>query len=329
LDGLCKTLKKDLKSWKISDARRNSAELNSLLAYYQGIPANGHGNQHCFVYSDTYAGELCAKILHEWCELQKLPSELYRVPGLNTADYLSFNAAMGDLAKWCADYVAAWRAPCNEVVFNLTGGFKSLQGFMQTLGMIYADETFYLFESSDALMRIPRLPIDIDTSTYEEIEKHFATYRKLSLGISLPPAELRGLAGSMIFTDGIDTALSAWGEIFWDKFTQTHYEKELYPSPSPEIVLSKNFHKDLESWNGDKHVLFAVNQRLDDLAKYLLSDRKLYLKRLDFKSIKSGLAKSTDCTHEFDAWSTAGAGRGFCRFLEDGKLEVARLDGHS
>jgi putative CRISPR-associated protein (TIGR02619 family) len=328
LDRLLEQLEKDLKIWSVQDARRNSAELNGLLTYYQGNPANGHGNRHCFVHSDTYVGEQCAQIIGAWCELQKLPSEFYRVPGLNTADYLSFNAAMSDLAKWCAEYVDLWRVPQNEVVFNLTGGFKSLQGFMQTLGMFYADETFYLFESSDVLMRIPRLPIDIDTGAYEEIEKHFLTYRRLSLGISVSPAELSGIAGSMIFTDGESTVLSAWGEIFWDKFTQTHYEKQLYPSPITEIVLSESFRKDLASWKGDKHVLFSVNQRLDDLAKYLLGGRKNCPKRLDFKSITGDLAIKTDCTHEFDAWSTGGAGRGYCRFLEDSTLEVVHLGQH-
>jgi hypothetical protein len=185
-----------------------------------------------------------------------------------------------------------------------------------------------LFESSDALMRIPRLPIDIEAGAYAEIEKHFSVYRQLSLGIHVPPADLRGIAGSMVFTDGTNTVLSAWGQIFWDKFTRVHYEKRLYPSPIPGIVLSQNFHKDLESWNGDKHVLFSVNQRLDDLAKYLLSGRKNCPKRLDFKSIAGDLAKKTGCTHEFDAWSTSGAGRGFCRFLDDGRLEVAHLTPH-
>ncbi|MDR1620926.1 MAG: putative CRISPR-associated protein [Synergistaceae bacterium] len=326
---LLKLLRTELEGWNVQDARRGSAELNSLLAYYQGNPSQGYDNRHCFVHSDTYVGEECAHMIGEWCERQKLTSEFYRVPGLNTADYLSFSAAMSNLAKWCSECVAPLRTPYNEVVFNLTGGFKSLQGFMQTLGMFYADETFYLFESSDALMRIPRLPIDIDAGACDEIEKHFAAYRKLALGKPVRAEEVTGISESMMLTDGTGAyTLSAWGEIFWDKFTQCHYEKQLYPSPLPDIVLSSNFLKDLESWNGDKHVLFSVNQRLDDLAKYLLSGRKVCLKRLDFKKITGDLAKKTGCTHEFDAWSTGGAGRGYCRFLDGGKLEVARLDTH-
>ncbi|MDR1049132.1 MAG: hypothetical protein LBL51_05200 [Synergistaceae bacterium] len=329
LDCLLGSLRAELESCSVRDATRGSAELNGLLTYYRGDPANGRGNRHCFVHSDTYVGAECAYMIGQWCERQKWLCELYRVPGLNTADCLSFNAAMSDLAKWCAEYAAPLRAPREEVVFNLTGGFKSLQGFMQTLGMFYADETFYLFESSDALMRIPRLPIDIDAGACDEIEKHFAVYRKLSLGISVPPEELREISGSMIFTDGASAILSAWGEIFWDKFTQTHYKKQLYPSPIPDIVLTDTFRKDLERFMGDQHVLFSVNQRLDDLAKYLRSGRKTCPKRLDFKSIAGDLAEKTGCTHEFYAWSTSGAGRGFCRILDEGKIQVVCLDVHS
>ena len=42
-----------------------------------------------------------------------------------------------------------------RVVFNLVGGFKSLQGYMNTLGMFYADEIIYIFEAPTAdLIRI-------------------------------------------------------------------------------------------------------------------------------------------------------------------------------
>jgi hypothetical protein len=236
---------------------------------------------------------------------------------------------MTDLAQWCGEYVAPLRGRHTEIVFNLTGGFKSLQGFMQTLGMFYADETFYLFESSESLMRIPRLPIDIDSGAYREIENHFDTYRKLSVGAPVPLAAFKGISESMLFTDGGTNAiLSAWGEIFWDRFTRTFYETKLHPSPIPEIVISDSFHKDIEHWKGDKHVFFSVNQRLDDLAKYLLSDRKVCPKRLDFKSITGDLAKEMDCTHEFDVWSTSGAGRGFCRFIDKTQIEAVHLKPH-
>jgi hypothetical protein len=45
------------------------------------------------------------------------------------------------------------------VVFNLTGGFKSLNGYLQTVAMISADRCAFLFEGAPELMEIPRLPV--------------------------------------------------------------------------------------------------------------------------------------------------------------------------
>jgi hypothetical protein len=178
-------------------------------------------------------------------------------------------------------------------------------------------------------MRIPRLPIDIDAGAIQEIESHFGAYRKLSLRIPVEPEEIREIAGSMIFTDGTSTVLSAWGEIFWNKFIQTHYKKQLYPSPLPDIVLTDTFRKDVEGFKGDQHVLFSINQRLDDLAGYWLSGRENCLNRLDFKSISEGkLARDTGCLFEFDAWAASNAGRCFCR-IDGNKIELIHLKPHS
>ena len=228
LDCLFDQLEEEVEFWGVSEMKRASAEFNGLLTYYGDQTSRGQKNRHCFIHSDTYVGKQCARLMNDWCARQKLPSELFRVPGLNTADYLAFSAAMGDLARWCAEYVAPVRTPYYGVIFNLTGGFKSLQGFMQTLGMFYADETFYLFESSDALMRIPRLPVDIEASAHREIEQHFSTYRRLALGQSLRSEDIQGISESMLLTDGTNYTLSGWGQIFWDRFSRTHYKKEIY-----------------------------------------------------------------------------------------------------
>jgi hypothetical protein len=269
----------------------------------------------------------------EWCQDQGLASELKKISGLNTADYLSFNSAMSDLARWCAEYVSPQRTQSYQVVFNLTGGFKSLQGFMQTLGMFCADDTFYLFESSSALMHIPRLPINIDVSAFTEIEKNFEIYRRLSLGIPMKQSDLGGISRSMIFQceHGGECLLSPWGEIFWEDFTQTHYPEKFHGSPLPEkIILSKSFVKDVNGFMNDKNAIFSINQRMDDLARFLLSEQKndKNIKRLDFKAITGDLKLETKCDYEFDAWSSGGAGRVFCRFTDDTKLELVHLKLH-
>jgi hypothetical protein len=67
-----------------------------------------------------------------------------------------------------------------RVTFNLVGGFKSLQGYMQTLGMLFADESVYVFEGERELLRIPRLPLDIDSSCRKTMEENLLLFRRLS-----------------------------------------------------------------------------------------------------------------------------------------------------
>lgn len=62
--------------------------------------------------------------------------EVKRIPDLRTDDQAAFRAAMAELVRLCAHEVRDFRAAGWRVVFNLTGGFRSVQGFMQVLARI-------------------------------------------------------------------------------------------------------------------------------------------------------------------------------------------------
>ena len=86
---------------------------------------------------------------------QGLTALFQRQRDLRTDSLDSFQMALSDLVRWCDEEVAV--APYRHsyrVLFNLTGGFKSIQGFLQILAQFYADETVYIFESGDVLLRM-------------------------------------------------------------------------------------------------------------------------------------------------------------------------------
>ena len=170
----------------VGQARKISAEINGIAAVYNGQLSKGASDRHIFLHSDTCLGELSVNILKKWAENNGLKnSEAQTFGGLNTASLESFRPAMSEAARWCYKAIAPVRNAHNRVVFNLTGGFKSVQGFMQALGMFYADEVVYIFEGSTELLRVPRLPLDIDTATMETIGKNVAVFRKMDNGIPL------------------------------------------------------------------------------------------------------------------------------------------------
>jgi len=314
IDALAAERAQFLASSSLSDVWSGSAEISGIAAFYGRDFASGKGDQHIFVHSDTYQGALCASLLAEWCHSKNMAVETARIPGLNTADFASFSAAMTDLAQWCIERIAPERSPHCRVVFNLTGGYKSLQGFMQTLGMFYADEIVYLFEGAKELLRIPRLPINIDAGALDEIHANLRLFRQLSYNMKVSEQEISNISETMLFSLDGEHSLSAWGAIFWDRYRQERYGVELLPSPLPErIVYGPDFIKQAEQrFKGLPKYTFELNERIDQLARFLLSNQLLNPKGLTFKGIKGNPVPGS--THEFRAWSTYGGWRIFCHF---------------
>jgi putative CRISPR-associated protein (TIGR02619 family) len=126
----------------LSTVRRLSAELNGILGLYaeQGLGRPDPHDALVLVHSDTYQGGRATSAVHTWLEAQGVHPQAVRVPDLNTAKVDDFGVAMSWLVRWCAERLPGHRAAGYRVVFNVVGGFKSLQGFMQALGMFHADE---------------------------------------------------------------------------------------------------------------------------------------------------------------------------------------------
>ena len=98
-----------------------------------------------------------------------------RIDDLNTSSLEEFRLGIDELIKWCVGTLPGYRASGYKIVFNLVGGFKALHGYMQTLGMFYADETVYIFETSRELLSIPRMPVDLEASAKQAVRERSAT----------------------------------------------------------------------------------------------------------------------------------------------------------
>lgn len=322
LDRHAAACKDKLLQASLAQARQMSAEINGIAAVYDGQLPKVASNRHIFLHSDTYMGELSVEILLNWAKSNGLNNEPKTFPGLNTAGLEDFRPAMSEAARWCYEEIAPLRNPHYRVVFNLTGGFKSVQGFMQALGMLYADEVVYIFESSAELLRIPRLPLDVEKTTIQIIADNAALFRKMAVNIPLDAETCRDLPETLLDCYGADgCALSLWGEIFWHKYKSEYYRKAfIAESPLPKkISFSKSFLADVRQFADNPEKLAELNKRIDDLAKYFMGGNNL--KRLSFKQLENELH---GCTHEFYAWSDGNAGRCLCVFDEE-KIDLCHI----
>ncbi|NMB40532.1 MAG: putative CRISPR-associated protein [Firmicutes bacterium] len=216
---LAKDVSKKLESSSPQETRRMSAELNGIWGYCFDV---SQGNQakdlHCLVSTDTFQGKLTADLLQKYLrskEFQVL--NVFTPQGLNTADNQSFSKGIKQIVKWCHKVIAGYCREGYFIVFNLVGSFKSLQGFMNTLGMFYADEILYIFEAKTAdLVRIPRLPIKIESQPIlEEKAKVFALMAENHIASR---EEVRGIPEIYLDIDeeGFAT-LSEWGLLIWNE----------------------------------------------------------------------------------------------------------------
>ncbi|MGI0493500.1 putative CRISPR-associated protein [Alkalinema pantanalense CENA528] len=212
----------------IAAVRRASAELNGIYGLYDEDLSQAKQDMQWLIATDTAQGCVTAEIVEAYLRQQGLTQvEIYMPKELSTASTEHFSEGVDDLISWLQQTIEPLRDRY-EVIFNLVGGFKSLQGYMNTIGMFYADEIAYIFEGQGSpLIRIPRLPISIDESMLEPHRMQLALAN--AGGISVAAAV--GIPEIMLGTVGDRKVLSTWGLLLWNKVKQKLLSQNLLAFP--------------------------------------------------------------------------------------------------
>ena len=199
--------------------RRISAELNGIYGIYGNkLPKNSQ-DEHHLVCTDTAQGQKTGELIRDFLKGMGFRVEIFTPARLSTQDPESFTTGIKELIKWLENNVPWRRDSGYQVIFNLVGGFKSLQGYMNTFGAFYADEVIYIFEAPTAdLIKIPRLPIQIDTTV---IENHRMEFAMMAAGTLYPIGEIEGIPETLLeFVEEegeTHAGLSAWGALIWNR----------------------------------------------------------------------------------------------------------------
>lgn len=233
---------------------------------------------------------------------------------------IPFQAALSDLVQWCESEIGGYRKS-HHVVFNLTGGFKSIQGFLQTLAQFYADETVYIFETGTELLRLPRLPLKMAAD--DTVRRYLAAFRRLALGLSTDDAFLEGIPETLLMRIDGQVCLSPWGDLVWAQTRKELYAREVFSPAKVTQLLSfgKDFQKSVTGLEAGR--MLMVNERIDDLIRYLEEKgggraAPHNPSSLDFKKLTGNPCPPS--THECDAWADQDAKRLFGHFDEQGRF---------
>ncbi|MDE0012127.1 MAG: putative CRISPR-associated protein [Candidatus Poribacteria bacterium] len=231
---------------------RISAELNGIYGIYGGQLPTDSNDEHYLICTDTAQGQKTGALIKDFLESQGFTVGIVTPPRLSTQDPESFTMGTKELIKWLEDNVPWRRESGYHVIFNLVGGFKSLQGYMNTFGAFYADEVVYIFESPTAdLIKIPRLPIQIDATI---IEKYLTEFALMDAGKLYPVEELEGISETLLeFVEENGTTyagLSAWGELLWNRTKSDLLSEELLQFP--RLVYQQSFINDCKNLNNQQ-----------------------------------------------------------------------------
>lgn len=201
--------------------RRASAELNGIYGIYEGTLPQQNTDQHYLICTDTFQGQITGNLIKDFLERKGFEVDIFVPPSLSTKDTNSFTDGIKELIKWLEDKVPEQRDSGYQVIFNLVGGFKSLQGYMQTFGAFYADETVYIFEGSSDLIKIPRLPIQIDTTEIQQYRGQFAMMEAEAPCKTTKVTGVDNISKTLLYimedNDTTYVGLSAWGMLIWNR----------------------------------------------------------------------------------------------------------------
>jgi putative CRISPR-associated protein (TIGR02619 family) len=217
-----------LSSAKIPQIRRASAELNGIYGVYQEDLSQGKEDFHFLIATDTIQGKTTAQIVEAFLRKQGLTNtSIYAPSGLSTASTEAFSSGIDALIVWLQETIPPLKESKYKICFNLVGSFKSLQGYLNTIGMFYADEIIYIFEGDKSdLITIPRLPISVDTSLIQPYSIQLAL---LDAGAGLSPQETAGIPETMLGEVDGKMTLSTWGKLIWNQYKDELLSGDLLP----------------------------------------------------------------------------------------------------
>jgi putative CRISPR-associated protein (TIGR02619 family) len=247
LEILKERAKTQLSQGNLAKIRRASAELNGIYGIYHNDLSQGKQDLHYLIATDTAQGQMTAEIVQDYLLNQGLIVNSYTPKGLSTANTAVFSEGIDQIIVWLQESIKPYQESY-QIYFNLVGSFKSLQGYLNTLAMFYADAIAYIFEGENSeLIIIPRLPITLDFSL---IEVHKLPLLLMSEGAELTPSDYPNLPEALVYSLDNEMTLSTWGKLVWGEAKEAILSGNLIDFP--RLVYEESFRADYNSTKDSK-----------------------------------------------------------------------------
>ncbi len=320
---LQKRVLNNLRCGDVQARRRLSAELNGIYAIYENQLYHSRRDTHWLVTTDTTMGVIVANTLRTFLREEGIICDVHTPSGLSTSDPHSFSKGIKSLLHWCEETIPPCRDGGQQIIFNLTGGFKSLQGYLTIAGMFYADRIVYIFETGSQLLSIPRLPIKVDI---DALYAHRMQLAMMAEGAHVFPIEqVADIPAGMLDVDNSHATLSDWGLLVWNRVRKEMLSQDLLSFPYLEY--EKRFRKDFDGAEQmDRIKLHETLAKASSLLEGGHGDITA-LKRDGGVQYSSLTSKKTSDGRNIDRFRVSRSLRVTC-VAEGGTLHLRRFGGH-
>jgi len=234
-------IERSLRESYFKNNQNASAEIKSLIKLKKELKEDF---EIYLLFSDTAISRLAAEILYKVFSEYKPYDELkdcevkepIKIEGLQTWDRSVFNKGMVNLIQTIENISQGY---WENVVINITGGYKATIPYLTILAQINKCPIYYIFEDTEALIKIPYIPIDINWGIFDKYREYF---ERIAHPNSIPKRDLKydflNDCSDIFEETEIDNTtyitLGPIGEILWRK-----YKSRFFIFYAPEEVYDE------------------------------------------------------------------------------------------
>ena len=175
--------------------------------------------------SDTINSRICAEIIKDVLggSLDVLFTDNNIIKGLQVKDRKSFaEDGMENLFKRIENITGGYYG---DTIMNITGGYKATIPLLTIFSQINQIPSYYIFEDTDAMMKIPLLPLSIDWEIFDKYHHIFHELEESGGGVddwntisARIETKDRETVTACFEVAGNNADLSTFGKLLWHKY---------------------------------------------------------------------------------------------------------------
>lgn len=242
-----KYLRNGIEKWikEEKDKKNISAEIKSIIKLKEEL------NDKFEIYllsSDTILSELAGEIIKNIIpqildDIKEL--KIKTIEGLQIWDRNEFEKGMERLIT---EIYSIAKEYWDDVIINITGGYKATIPYLTILAQINNCPIYYIFEDTDALIKIPNIPFSKEWFDWKKLKEYEIFLEKLEQGIteksdyySLINSDFYKNYSFLVWTDKDGLAeLNPIGRIIYNKYKEKIFEFYTYDEIFSIIQSNKN-----------------------------------------------------------------------------------------